>query len=264
MTKLRKHVVKIVALVGAASFTLGACSANEVRPNTLEHSEDKASYVQKANGSIKTNQEDFYDKNVVYKLPETVEQNQDISVIVTMNTETVVDAYKAKDTTETLSDYVASGEAKRIATEATRAQSRLIEQLRNSGVNYTLGEKYDTILNGFEITVKARDFEKVNRLFATQATLIVGETYAPAKTEIVHNDVDVYDTGIFDSSSSEYQGDGVVVAVLDTGLDYTHTAFDVNNFTTSKEAFTLQSVSQKVDKRLRRKRRQVLRGRTYT
>ena len=246
MTKLRKHVVKIVALVGAASFTLGACSANEVRPNTLEHSEDKASYVQKANGSIKTNQEDFYDKNVVYKLPETVEQNQDISVIVTMNTETVVDAYKAKDTTETLSDYVASGEAKRIATEATRAQSRLIDQLRNSGVNYTLGEKYDTILNGFEITVKARDFEKVNRLFATQATLIVGETYAPAKTEIVHNDVDVYDTGIFDSSSSEYQGDGVVVAVLDTGLDYTHTAFDVNNFTTSKEAFTLQSVSQKV------------------
>lgn len=33
------------------------------------------------------------------------------------------------------------------------------------------------------------------------------------------------------------------MAVLDTGLDYTHTAFSVDNFTTTNEAFTLQSVS---------------------
>ena len=74
--------------------------------------------------------------------------------------------------------------------------------------------------------------------------LIVGEEYEPAAvSEVVTNEVDVYETGIFDSSDSEYQGDGVVVAVLDTGLDYTHTAFSVSNFTSSDKAFNLQNVS---------------------
>ena len=96
------------------------------------------------------------------------------------------------------------------------------------------------------MTVRASDFAKVNTVLKG-ATVIVGEEYAPAAvTEVVTNDVDVYDTGIFDSSSSEYQGDGVVVAVLDTGLDYTHTAFSVSNFTSSDKAFNLQNVSAKV------------------
>lgn len=39
------------------------------------------------------------------------------------------------------------------------------------------------------------------------------------------NDVNVYGTGIYDSSDVDYNGEGTIVAVLDTGLDYTHTAF---------------------------------------
>ena len=34
---------------------------------------------------------------------------------------------------------------------------------------------------------------------------------------------------------------------MDTGLDYTHSAFSVDNFTTTNEAFTLDNVSEKVN-----------------
>ena len=52
---------------------------------------------------------------------------------------------------------------------------------------------------------------------------MISQTYAPSET--VTNEVNVHDTGIFDSSDVPYTGKGTVVAVLDTGCDYTHSAF---------------------------------------
>lgn len=158
-----------------------------------------------------------------------------------------MDSYRKSGSSQTLSEYTSSAEASKVSSNVADEQAELVKILNKSRVNYTLGETYDTILSGFEITIQAKDFEKVGKLLDSKANLIVGETYAPAETEVVTNEVDVYETGIFDSSESEYQGDGVVVAILDTGLDYTHSAFSVDNFTTTNEAFTLDNVSEKVN-----------------
>ena len=72
----------------------------------------------------------------------------------------------------------------------------------------------------------------------------MGDEYKPCETKLVENNVNVYETGIFDSSSFGYDGTGMVVAVLDTGLDYNHSAFSVQNFTAdrSKLGMTLSDV----------------------
>ena len=246
MRKLKRQISRIISLLGAAIFLFSSCT-DSVRKSEVNG--NSSSYVQTLNGSLKTNQEDFYDDNVVYQLSESVAMDTEISVIVTMNTDSLVDTYLNSDNDKTVSEYIATQSAKSVAQQINNETQRLIRKLNKSGVKYVLGEKYDTLLSGFEITIQAKDFETVGTLFKEDAKLIVGEVYEPAISEVVTNTVDVYDTGIF-TGLEDYKGDGVVVAVLDTGLDYTHSAFLPENFpdmgVKESVAFELSDIQNKL------------------
>lgn len=248
MKKLKRIAIKCMSFISVSSILAGICVQSFGGKNNQILSAAAQESVKKVNANIKTNQEDFYDDSVIYKLPEGVAETQEISVIVEMSMNSLMDVYKLTSVRSTASEYVNSRAAREVADSISINRSSLIRKLNKSGVQYKLGATYDTVLSGFEITIQAKDFERVANLFDSSANLIVGETYLPAETQVIHNDVDVYDTGIFNTSKSEYQGDGVVVAVLDSGLDYTHSAFSVANFTTELEAFTLSNVSEKVSK----------------
>ncbi len=252
MNKFKKVLIKILAITELIALSCGICvgcldgspSANGVVTTTGN------SLIQKINALVDTNQEDFYDSNAIYK-NENVTQSQDISVIVTMNTKSLTDAFGLSNNYKQFGEFATSKEAQGITSTIERKRNSLIRQLNASGVSYKLGEKYDTLLSGFEITIKAEDYSKVYGCVSQSgADLIVGEVYEEAATEVIENEVDVYETGIFDTSAlKDNQGDGVVVAVLDTGLDYTHTAFDdsPNVFTSTNKVFTLDSISKKID-----------------
>lgn len=245
MYKLRKKFIKLLSLLGAVCFTL-SFSVSAYANGYKADGDLSVENVKKLHTPLDTGRENFFDPNVVYKVPQTVASEEVISVIVTMSTETVMDAYQKSATEKTLSEYAVTKEAEKVADKIVRESDSLMSLLRAAGVDFTVGERYDTILSGFEINIKAKDFSSVGKVLGEKANLILGDVYEPAETQIVTNEVDVYETGIFDSSKSTFQGDGVVVAVLDTGLDYTHTAFSTSNFYTSQEAFTLESVSEKV------------------
>ncbi len=199
--------------------------------------------------SIQTNIEDYFDTEAIYQLPATVSDHDEISVIVVLEEDSLLKAYTEKNTSLSFGAFATGAEAQAIAAGIDAKRGELIGLLNADGISYTVGELYDTVLAGFEINLKAKDFKAVSSLLSSKAKLIVGETYLmPLVTEVVENDVDVYETGIFDSSSSTHQGDGVVIAVLDTGLDYTHTAFAEANFTTSKEAFTISGMAEIIAK----------------
>ncbi len=245
----RKIAVKILSLVTATAITASFFAGDGKSQNTSVYARKSTlSDITEVTASYKNDLSAYYDENVTYKLPENVNGDEIISVIVKLNTDSVLDAYEKSAKDVSVSDYVLTASAASVSKNVETERKKLIKKLSASGINYTLGETYDTVLGGFEINLKASDFEKTGKLFGTDATLIVGDVYEAAVTTPVTNDVDVYDTGIFDSSSLEYQGDGVVVAVLDTGLDYTHTAFSVNNFESSDKRFTLGNVSEKVSK----------------
>ncbi len=248
MKSFKKKSIKALSCIFALCFMFSffAMSFNPTEKTTS--AANSITFEKKKSDLIDLNTEQFFDEDVVYKLPAALSSNQEISVIVSMDTETVLDAYSISGSKKEISEFVLTKEAKKVAKNVEKKQNALISKLDRAGVKYTLGERYDTVMSGFEITLKAKDFDAVNNLLSSSASLIVGDVYEPAQTEVVTNDVAVYETGIFDSSQSEYQGDGVVVAVLDSGLDYSHSAFSTANFDTADEdlALTLSDVSAKV------------------
>lgn len=247
MFKRKRLPIKLLSALMICTFALTVFTrgaGSDAAQNVVEAIAKQQ--ITKLDIDVDTGVKEFLNEDVVYKLPETVSDDQDISVIVTMSNETLTESYKLADSNLTLPEYVNSKEGKKVSQKITKAGNKLINMLKSAGVRYTLGNRYDTVISGFEVTIKAGDFGKVNSILSPYADLMVSEEYAPSTYQVVTNEVDVYETGIFDSSSSEYQGDGVVVAVLDTGLDYTHSAFSATNFTTENEAFTLQTVASSI------------------
>ena len=194
--------------------------------------------------NVDTNYQQYLDNSVIYKLPDTIEDDQEISVIIVMGEEAIIEAYEKSDKSKTLAEFALSEEAIAIREQVIAQKNALTAKLDNKSIPYSVGLSYDTLFAGFELLIKAGDFEKTCDLLEKNQTAIVGEVYKVSETQLVNNKVDYYEeTGIFDSSDFAYDGSGMVVAVLDTGLDYTHSAFDVANFTSDKLGLTKDQVA---------------------
>ncbi len=182
--------------------------------------------------------------SVMHQLNEGISDDAEISVIITLTTENVFDAYEKSEKDVSLLSFVKnSAEALAIEKNICREKAEVLASLDELGVNYTVGESYSTLLSGFEIVIKAGDFENVCKSLGKGRGAIVGEVYNVCETKLVENTVNVYDTGIFNSAGVGYDGSGMVVAVLDTGLDSGHSAFSVDNFTSDHLGLTYDDVA---------------------
>ena len=213
----KKATTSILVLVLAAVMLFG------VGTDAFGGSVEAAAYIKELT-SVDTNYEDFIDPSVMYELPSTVKDDDTISVIVMLNTPALIDTYDAGGKL-TFTEYVVSGEADELRGEIRAELDRVSGELDGLGIEYTRGAEYETVLTGYELLIEAKDYKALCGVIGDGAKAVVGEVYKPAETQLVENKVNVYETGIFNSSSFGYDGEGIVVAVLDTGLDYTHDAF---------------------------------------
>ncbi len=186
----------------------------------------------------------YIDSSVMFRLPDGIGDDEEISVIVTVSGDSVLGAYCAGDRTMSIEDYVANADVASIEAEVASQKASYLASLDSANISYETGEDYSTVLKGFEIIIKAGDFEKACKALGDGMDVIVGEEYEKCETELVENAVNVHlDTGIFDTANAGYDGSGIVVAVLDTGLDYNHTAFSPDNFSSSHLGLTYDEVA---------------------
>ena len=190
----------------------------------------------------------YFNSSVVFELPDTINADDEISVIITTDNIAVMDAYEATNKTMSLSEYASNSEnTKKAQKELAKDKAKVLDALDKKNISYKTGEEYTNIINGFELLIKASDFESTCKSLDKGMNIIVGEEYNTCETQLVENAVDVFDTGIFDSSDSGYDGSGMVVAVLDTGIDSNHSAFSTKNFTSKKLGLTYDDVAAVID-----------------
>ena len=193
--------------------------------------------ISNVSGSLNLGTENLYNETVIYKLPDSVKPSDDISIIVQMKTDALLDAYSASGSKLSFTEYSLTDEAQKVRENIKVNADKLKDKLY--GIEYTLGESYNVVMSGFEIIIKANDFADVCKAVGNNATVIVGEVYNPAETKLVENDVNVYGTGIFNSDEFGYDGTGTVVSVLDTGIDYYHSAFLDKYYTADRDKLKL-------------------------
>ena len=240
--KALKVLQFVLIPVLAAVVLLGSILGPAAEASKLE-----ASYIKKLD-NVKVDYSDYLDSSVMQPLPQHIRDDETISVIVTLDAPSVMDAYEASAKTMSILEFSAGAEGEKVRQQVAEEKADILQSLDKQGISYTLGEDYDTLLCGFELLIKARDFDVTAKSVGKGNGIMVGEVYHVAETQLVENTVNVYETGIFKSGDSGYDGSGMVVAVLDTGLDSKHTAFSVENFTSQKLGLTYEDVAAVISK----------------
>lgn len=167
------------------------------------------------------------------------------TVIVGLSGKNLVEEADGKD----VSEYALTKEGQRKTKALEKAQDKFLSKLTEAGVAYELKNRYTVVANAVAIEINTKYVSAIKKMSGVESVVLSERysypqsvdmgTYAEASEAemdeavknvvAVVNKTSVYQTGVYDSSSVMdaygYKGGGSVVAIIDTGLDYTHNAF---------------------------------------
>ena len=135
-------------------------------------------------------------------------------------------------------DFVHTFTGDNVETKIREEQNAFLKKLSKKGIPYTTEQRYNTLLNAIAIEVDTSYVSTIKEMSGVESVVIT-TSYAQPKTveekldiSTLTNLTSVYETGIYNTDaytnlngSTNDMGEGTVVAILDTGLDYTHPAF---------------------------------------
>ena len=239
MSKKNRKVRVLTAIVASVMIISTILTVQMSADSTTYYGESPS--ISNVTGSLNLGTENLYNETVMYKLPDTVKEEDDLSIIIKTQSTTLLDAYDKYGEGLSFAEFTNTAKAEEVRMQINQEFYDLRDQLR--GIDYEVGEIYNVVMSGFEIIIKGKDFTDVCKAMNGSAQVIIGEAYKTADTQLVENSVNVYGTGIFNSDSFQdaygYDGTGIVVAVLDTGLDYYHSAFLDKNYTADRSKLGL-------------------------
>ena len=166
-------------------------------------------------------------KNKGYK------DSDEIVTILKLDSESLVDLYldKYSTTADSVSEYVLSNSGTIQNNKILAKQNKIIDYLKTKNLITDVEYQYTTVMNAIAVKTTYGNFKKLSKVEGISKAILSDTYNMPASTSTnssgsaIENVVEVYETGIFDSSSVSYTGNNTSVAVLDSGFDCSHSVF---------------------------------------
>ena len=226
MNKRKKKIIGVLQIVMALTLCISTVFASaypsgtktaDLTPKTI-----KGSLVKTTDIDANDLRASYFDKDVVKS--SEVKFSGERWVIIGFDGEDLYSAYeKDEDYNGEFSSYVSSVKGKSLKKSIEADHAAFLRTLDAKGIDYTYKYSYSVLNNGIALKVDSEAYAAIQGMKEVKS-IEFSERYAEPKVA-VKNDANVYTTGIYDSSNIEEQGEGMVVAILDTGLDYAHEAF---------------------------------------
>ncbi|WP_087973591.1 S8 family serine peptidase [Oceanobacillus rekensis] len=152
------------------------------------------------------------------EMKETVDPNEQLRVIVEMEDEApIINATKKG----VKYDKLAKQEKKKLEKSAKAQQKKVKDKMEGKKINATYLEEFTTVVNAFSAEVKQGDIEEIESIPEVKGVYIANEYERPIaepnmtySKELVEAQEAWRDYG--------YKGEGMVVGIIDTGIDPSH------------------------------------------
>ena len=119
------------------------------------------------------------------------------------------------------------GQRAAAASRVAAQHNTLRNALRAANISYAEEFEYDSLLNGMSVSVAYGDLEKIAAIDSVKAVYIANHYAAPVIEPAERMASSNTMTGVADFQKAGYKGEGMVIAVLDTGITPQHEAFQV-------------------------------------
>lgn len=234
MKRFTKRILAslVIGAIGLTGFSYLMSGNN----NTKDTNTDLSGQLQILNANIDNEQLSRVDQiKAEYLLENKGYSEKDVvDVIIELKKDALIDEYLNSDEAyESVGDYALTKEGNESSVNIGKEQSSMISKLTKEGLVGDIEHQYNTIINGFSCRTTYGNIKKLESYTGVK-NVIIQDVYNMAETKNgtnvggtpVQNLVDVYETGIFDSSTVSYNGDGTSVAILDSGFDCSHEVFN--------------------------------------
>ena len=219
---------KSIALFLVLALILAQVNANQ--PVKAEAADEQSGSYQfeKAEGTIE-------DQRVTLDTKEKVEQyapDEEVTVIVELNEEPLIADYEASVASfmpvedAGFEKYVTTPEAVEKQEELLEGQDAVLQQIQSLQKERTTLEplySYTSVLNGFAVKVKYSMLDQIKELDQVKNAFVSGYYLLDDPTMESSNPM----IGSDSCWDLDYKGQGMVIAIVDTGLDVNHKGFKV-------------------------------------
>lgn len=227
---------KLITILLLAVFALTAAMGLNMREATAE---DVVYGVKNVTGMTDIDVYQFADKYLSGIASDEVIFDADtkVDVIIELGSEKEsLLALSRRASAESIAKYIASAEGAKSAESLAEKQLVFKQAVEKLGIEISYKYSYSTIVNGLAATVRFGDIEKLMALNCVY-DVALAEYYNVPDTKSSSTQMNI-GAG---RDATGYTGAGMTIAVIDTGVEWTHEAFSVEPET---QKMTVESIAE--------------------